>query len=402
MLEYYRKLETGLEQAIDKSPKKTNARKKFALEMTRLGIDLYSENKIKSWCGFIAPFEILNVMNVTSCFVEYNGALLASTGTANQYLTDSEQAGYAIDSCAFHKSVFGGVMNGTMPVPDFVIGTTTPCVAGLAVLENMARVYKKPFLVLNIPETATTDNVNYLSDQLKEMTEFASTHSKVKFDYDKFKESVKLTNRAREIMTGIYDMAKSSPSPVNNKLLKDFGVILPLFWGTERGVDLCQEFYNEFKVIMESGNFADEKIKLLWIQTRIQFKYNLEKILEDQYNAKIVVDELNSIDWDPIDPDNPFESIALRMITHPYSTTIENRIKHMKNLSEQYSVDGAINPCHWGCRQGTGARGMIGNGLKEIDVPVLNLELDCVDTRNLAEGQILTRVEAFMEMLQNK
>jgi benzoyl-CoA reductase/2-hydroxyglutaryl-CoA dehydratase subunit BcrC/BadD/HgdB len=31
---------------------------------------------------------------------------------------------------------------------------------------------------------------------------------------------------------------------------------------------------------------------------------------------------------------------------------------------------------------------------------VVNLEVDCVDTRNFAEGQLRTRLEAFMEMLR--
>ena len=41
-------------------------------------------------------------------------------------------------------------------------------------------------------------------------------------------------------------------------------------------------------------------------------------------------------------------------------------------------------------------------GLKDVGVPVLNLEVDCVDERNFAAGQVRTRIEAFMEMLLNQ
>ncbi|MBW1946268.1 MAG: 2-hydroxyacyl-CoA dehydratase, partial [Deltaproteobacteria bacterium] len=92
-------------------------------------------------------------------------------------------------------------------------------------------------------------------------------------------------------------------------------------------------------------------------------------------------------------------SIAKRMISVPYSMDTSERIRHMQALAGDYQIDGAINPCHWGCRQGTGARGLISKGLKDVNVPVLNLEIDCVDSRNLAKGQIETRVEAFIEML---
>ena len=52
--------------------------------------------------------------------------------------------------------------------------------------------------------------------------------------------------------------------------------------------------------------------------------------------------------------------------------------------------------------ENSGARGLISDGLKEIGVPVLNLEVDCVDKRNFAEGQLRTRIEAFVEMLESR
>jgi hypothetical protein len=41
-------------------------------------------------------------------------------------------------------------------------------------------------------------------------------------------------------------------------------------------------------------------------------------------------------------------------------------------------------------------------GLKRAGVPVLNLEVDCVDPRNFSEGQLRTRLQAFMELLQDR
>jgi benzoyl-CoA reductase/2-hydroxyglutaryl-CoA dehydratase subunit BcrC/BadD/HgdB len=136
----------------------------------------------------------------------------------------------------------------------------------------------------------------------------------------------------------------------------------------------------------------------MWIQNRIQYPFPINEMLDD-LGARLVVDELNDVTWEPMDPDKPFESIAKRMISIPYSMDTSERIRHMQDLALAYRIDGAINPCHWGCRQGTGPRGLISKGLKDINVPVLNLEIDCVDSRNLAKGQIETRVEAFIEML---
>jgi benzoyl-CoA reductase/2-hydroxyglutaryl-CoA dehydratase subunit BcrC/BadD/HgdB len=140
----------------------------------------------------------------------------------------------------------------------------------------------------------------------------------------------------------------------------------------------------------------------LWIQNRIQFKHPLESLLSEEYGAHIVIDELNDITWDPIDPGAVYEGMAARSISIPFNGPVERRVEHLKKLAEEFEVDGAINPCNWGCRQGTGARGLIETGLKEIGVPVLNLEVDCIDSRKFTEGQFRTRIEAFMEMMENR
>ena len=101
----------------------------------------------------------------------------------------------------------------------------------------------------------------------------------------------------------------------------------------------------------------------------------------------------------PFEPDDPFAGLARRMLSIPLTGPVERRIRNLQRLAREYRVDGAINPCHWGCRQGTGTRGLVEDGLAKIGVPVLNLEVDCVDSRNFAEGQLRTRVEAFIEMI---
>jgi benzoyl-CoA reductase/2-hydroxyglutaryl-CoA dehydratase subunit BcrC/BadD/HgdB len=205
-------------------------------------------------------------------------------------------------------------------------------------------------------------------------------------------------------MEDLYRLAQNVPSPTDGRLLTNFGLVMPLFLGTEAAVEIAQAYKDEFADRMENGiqGVPAEKLRLLWIQNRIQFSNPLVDLLEKEYRANVVSDELNDIYWDPIDPDDPYRSLARRAIAIPLNGNIQGRIKHLRKLARAYRLDGAINPCHWGCRQGTGARGLISEGLREIGVPVLNLEVDCVDQRNFAEGQLRTRIEAFVEMLESR
>jgi benzoyl-CoA reductase/2-hydroxyglutaryl-CoA dehydratase subunit BcrC/BadD/HgdB len=400
MYDYFKNMVDGVSQKLLQDPDSINAKKKYVLEIAKIGQKLYTRDEKIAWCGVTIPFDLLNSMGVTSCFVEFIGAMLSSNETAPIFIKEAEDSGYAPDSCAYHRAVTGAMLKDIMPEPDFIIGSSSPCTAGLAVMEDMARRFKKDFFILNVPQNNSKESVKFLTDQIKEMTRFITAHTQKTLSMEKLGRALEFFNESSLILKDIYNLAKQTPSPVDNRLLKDFGTVIGLIMGTRKGVEICQAFKDELIDRIESQKIdpSKEKIRIMWIQNRIQYKFPIEKMLED-FGVKIVVDELNDVTWEPMDPDNPFESIARRIISIPYSLGTSERIAHMQMLAREYKLDGAINPCHWGCRQGTGVRGLTTKGLKDVNVPVLNLEIDCVDSRNLAQGQIETRLEAFVEML---
>jgi benzoyl-CoA reductase/2-hydroxyglutaryl-CoA dehydratase subunit BcrC/BadD/HgdB len=404
MYQYFKDMADGIQAKILQDPNIPNPRKKYALETARLGSRLYSGNSAVAWCGLAVPFDLLNAMGITSCFVEFVGAVLAATDTADPFLEEAEQAGFVGDTCGYHRTVMGAARKNIMPQPDFLIATTCPCSGGIAIMENLADLFNKDLFVLNVPQEDSEQNVAYLADQIRDMVEFVTRHTGEPLDENKLHQAVESTNRARMIMEDVYQLAQNVPSPTDGRLLTNFGLVMPLFCGTEAAVEIAQAYKDEFTARVDNGipGVPDEKLRLLWIQNRIQFNNPLVELLEKEYRANIVSDELNDIFWDPIDPQDPYPGMARRAIAIPLNGSIQRRIGHLQKLARDYRLDGAINPCNWGCRQGTGARGLISDGLKEIGVPVLNLEVDCVDKRNFAEGQLRTRVEAFIEMLESR
>jgi benzoyl-CoA reductase/2-hydroxyglutaryl-CoA dehydratase subunit BcrC/BadD/HgdB len=383
MYEYFKDMASGIEAKILQEPELPNPRKKYALEVARLSGRLYSGRDRVAWCGIAVPFDLLNAMGITSCFVEFVGAALASTGMADPFLEEAEQAGFVGDTCGFHRAVIGAARKGIMPEPDFFIASTCPCSGGIAVLENLAHMFNKDLFVLHVPQEESKQSVQYLADQIKDMIDFISEHT---------------------IMQDMYRLAQKVPSPTDGRLLINFGIVMLLFLGTDSAINIAQAYKDEFSARIDNGiqGVPDEKLRLLWIQNRIQFKNPLVELLEKEYQANIVSDELNDIYWDSIDPHDPYIGMARRAIVKPLNVNMRSRVAHLQKLARNYKLDGAINPCHWGCRQGTGARGLISDGLKEINVPVLNLEVDCLDTRNFAEEQLRTRIEAFVEMLETR
>jgi benzoyl-CoA reductase/2-hydroxyglutaryl-CoA dehydratase subunit BcrC/BadD/HgdB len=400
--EYFNDLVSGIEEKIAHNPESRTPRKVYALEVARLGQRLYGGDHCVAWCGVAAPFDLLTAMGVTSCFVEFVGAMLASTGMAPAFMEEAEHAGFASDICAYHRSVMGAAQKNMMPIPDFLIATSCPCSGGLAIMENLAKEFEKDLFVLNIPQEASPAGVQYLADQMRDMTAFVADQTGKPLKDDALSEVIEQTNQVRQLMADVYTLAQSVPSPANSVSLSNFGIVMALLMGSPAGVEVAQAYFDDFskKVAHGVSGAKNEKFRLLWIQNRIQYKNPLIPFLENELGAVIVADELNSITWEAIDPADPYTGFAKRAISIPFNGWGATRISHLQKMAKQFKVDGAINPCHWGCRQGTGMRGLISDGFKEIGVPTLNLEVDCVDSRNFAEGQLKTRLEAFIEILE--
>lgn len=402
LLQHFESVVAGVEARLQNAgPDEPRARKTLALEIARLGTRLFSGKERVAWCGVLAPFDLLSAMGVTSCFVEFVGAMLASTGGAEPYLAEAELAGYAPDTCSYHRAVTGAALQGMMPVPDFLVATSAPCVGGMAVIENLARHYDRDLFVIDVPHGRDRAAERYLADQMRALAGFVAQRTGEPLDPQRLRAAVECSNRAREHLVELYELASRVPTPARPRDLINFGIVVSLLMGTEDGAEVARTYREQFAraIAAASPQAEPEPIRLMWLQNRIQFRNPLDDFLDQRFGARIVIDELNDVDWDPIDPDDPFPGMARRLLSIPLTGAADHRIENLVRLARKYRVDGAINPCHWGCRQGTGARGMIDEALSEAGVPVLNLEVDCIDERNYAEGQLRTRLEAFMEML---
>ena len=257
--------------------------------------------------------------------------------------------------------------------------------------------------MIHIPQRTDQRGVDYLADQLRQMVAFVEHQTGEPLDPARLGRSMELTNQARELLVEVYRLLQARPGPARRRDLFNFGLVIALLLGSQTAVEIARTYRDELAVRVEQGvaGVPGERVRLLWLQNRIQFRSPVEQLFE-QAGAAVVVDELNSITWDPIDPARPYEGLARRMLSLPLCGPVERRIQLLQRLARDHAVDGAVNPCHWGCRQGTGARGLIEHGLRQVDVPVLNLEVDCVDPRNFAPGQLATRIEAFVELLQQR
>ena len=71
-------------------------------------------------------------------------------------------------------------------------------------------------------------------------------------------------------------------------------------------------------------------------------------------------------------------------------------------MGSEMCIRDRINFCHWGCKQSAGGVFQLRETLKAADIPLLVLDGDAMDRRNSHDGQIKTRLEAFLEILDKE
>ena len=100
-----------------------------------------------------------------------------------------------------------------------------------------------------------------------------------------------------------------------------------------------------------------------------------------------------------IDVDKPYESMARRLMLNSFNYSGEKRIESSVRLAKLLDADGVVCFCHWGCKQMMGLSALYKTRLEEAGFPTLILNGDGCDRRNASDGQVATRLNAFMEML---
>ncbi len=394
---YFNQVTEGLKKKLDI---KVTARRKFIYEFSRIGARMFDPKWSTAWTTVFVPFEILNAMNVSGNFIEFVGAMLAGAGLSRPYFERAEAAGYSMDGCSYHRTIIGAAQEKILPEPDVLIGATCPCNGGIKALARIGEFYHKPTFIINVPYDQSPKSVDYLVKQYQELIKFVKAQTGRDLDEDRLRDAIRIDNEGREYWVEALNLCKNVPSPASSNDWKNF-IIFVLLGGTKEGLEVVKTYRDEFQAKVDQGipGIPNEKHRLMWIQNRIQFKTDLIEQLETNYGANVVIDELNHVWWDVMDEKDPLRALAIRQITHPLMGPIERRLKVLQMLAKEFKVDGAVNPAHFGCRQSAGGRALFKEALQAVGVPLIHLDVDCVDERNYSQGQTLARLEAFMEML---
>lgn len=344
------------------------------------------------------PCEIFHAMDLHPMFPEGISAYLACTGCQKIFAETAEANDIPETYCSYHKTMMGLAETGVMPKPLMIANTTLACDANQLSFRRLADFYQIPHFVLDVPHSSGEDSVKYVADQLRDLTDILEDITGKTLDQNRLKQIMLKAQKSVQLNNKILEKRKYTSIPSNMSGEMDLMISTHMMLGTDESL----KFQNKLlKALDNSPNFMDSpKKRILWVHTLPNWQESMTDIFEKENRVEIVGTDLSLDNTLPVDIDKPYETMARRLVESPYNGSSSKRIKKVLEYAKEANVDGILIFCHWGCKQTLGMSQLAKHIFESEGFPTLVLDGDGCDARNVADGQMVTRVNAFIEQLE--
>lgn len=371
----------------------------------RLFRKAYQKDSVVAWRSSFVPTEMLFALDIIPFPPESVISMFANSHLTDDILKTAEDNNHSRDTCSFLRGTVGSVISDYMPMPDFLIATSLYCHGSSQVFHSLSKRYHKPFYYIDAPYDYNRPYaLEYVAKQLEEIMKKMAKDSNREFDIERLKTSIEYSNQARGYYVKVNELRKHKPTPMLGGEAIDYAIMLAHTFGCQEMVEICKTLYEELKRRVDSGigSLKEERHRILWRQLRPYYTIVPLEYLEITHKAAIVFEEVNYIYWPLMDPDDPFKSLAKKLLSNPPSDFSKMWLNATINFVNNYDVDGIVEFAHWGCRYLSANTQIVKDALQTKNIPILVLDGDCIDRRDYSDAQIKTRIDAFIEILNRK
>ena len=369
-----------------------------------------------AWITSGGPVEPLIAMDVIPVYPENHGAMIGASKMGVELCEKAEAMGYSSDLCSYARSdiscatVNGGPIGG-LPKPDMLVCCNNICGTVLKWYEVQARYFKVPLFILDTPfcHTEFTEEARrYVKGQLREYIAFLEQACGKTFDYDRIKEVGKLSVEGQRLWQAVLDTAAHKPAPLSAFDAFFHLALIVTLRGTQTAVDYYKLLLAEMQERVASGigAVADEKYRLLWDNLPVWFrtKWLSEKFASQ--GACLVADTYTSA-WcgslKYVDENDFLQSMAESYSRIYLNIGVDEMVRQVMAMVDKYDVDGLVMHSNRSCKPYSLGQYDIQRVVGEKKgIPTLMIEADMVDERSFSEGQIETRIDAFIEVLKGR
>ena len=361
------------------------------------GIGLCLKNRIRFAVTNISmPCELLHAMGIYPIVAESFAHGFSLAAIERPLIEKAENCGIPESLCSYHKVFIGAAESGILPKPEFVVYTAFPCDANRLSFKHVADHYSIPDFCIDVPRETNGDTIAYLAHQLRETVGFIEECTGRKMNHDVLKLTLaKSRDTLRNYKTFLkYRQTRFVPTDMLTEMLQVTSNHVLL------GTDAAKRFSE--MLVEDTGRRPESRDikRLAWIHVMPVWQKSLNEALLSHRNVELLGCDIAYNALTEPDPERPFESLAERLLTSSLNGPVARRIDAALDFALKMNADGVIFFNNWGCKATLGAAQLARKKMESHNLPTLLLDGDGCDCGNVNEGQMVTRVEAFLEQLE--
>jgi len=347
--------------------------------------------KVMGWVCTYVPEELLHAA----------GALpVRISGYAKETDLQDGTAYFYVNNCSFARSCLQLGLRGEYDYLDgFVAGST--CDAARRLFDLWRHYVPVPFShVMTVPRKYSERALDLYLSQVLELKKELEDHLSVEITDRALMRSIALYNESRSLLGALNDLRKLAEPSIDGSQTMEV---------LNASCRMPKEAFNEslrglLRDLEHSKPIRKGKARIMIAGSALnnaEFIQSIERI-----GGLVVTDELctGTRYWaDPVavgDYEEPLKAIARRYLNNfPCARMYpsEERFQRMLKLIREFRVDGVISQTIRYCSPYSNDLPLLSDVLNRNGVPMLSLD---VEYGTSGSGQILTRVQAFLEMLE--
>lgn len=356
------------------------------------------------------PHEILLAMDMVPMHCEFTSWIIALfSGDVSDLLTAAAERRLAPEICSAHRLLSGALHSEALPKADIVTWTDIVCDSSYKSGLHLQDYHKCPGYMVDIPFQQSEHEGRYYADEMKELVRFLEERSGHRLNEDKLGEIMSVADRQIQLFREIDDLRKTVPSPLPPQDFLKLMTVDCLFSGLPGAIEYLTVLRDELAARAKEGKgWVDpERFRIMTIGFPPLRLFAAIDRISQRYGAVGVCDPF-ILEWEEgrLDAPTPLENAAKKVSMHPVMCSwgpLDHRVTdRLVKSAREHKVDGAIMYQQMGCGQLGGISRFMKESLAEIDVPMLQISMDIVDTTVAGEEDIRQELERFYEFLAER
>ena len=344
------------------------------------------------------PCEILHAMRIEPQIAEGLSCYFSGAGSEQYFIEYARQKGVPDTLCSYHKILTGIALSGVLPKPRLIANTTLACDANTNTFRRIAAHYGVPHFTVDTPCADDADAVQYVADQLRELARFTEEAMHERFSEDALRAVLACEQRSMQACRSYYDLLADRylPNEMTSEMYTLFAthILLGKPEIEQYFEQLCEDAKNA--PVFQGGN------RILWVHSLPYWQNSLRTILNFSEENQLLCSDMSFDALFEPDPEHPYESMARRLLGNTFNGPMSRRADKIAEMALKLHANGVVFFCHWGCKNTIGGAGLVRDRLEQEGIPMLTLDGDGCDRRNINDGQMRTRLEAFLELLEER